>query len=100
MHTTLLGSRPICGPTSLGEVLCICFDMSAMSAHTVNSSFEMENLRDARLQIDASSWLTKLDLKDAYHTISVDPLSRDQGTPRAERGLSPDSQKKEFFSGP
>lgn len=55
----------------------LCFDMSNLGSHAVNASFKMEGLKEARLTIDKHSWLTKIDLKDAYHSITVATDSRD-----------------------
>lgn len=54
----------------------VCFDMSYMSKHTRNSSFKMEGLKEARALLHPGAWLCKLDLKDAYHSIPVDPTCR------------------------
>lgn len=54
----------------------LCFDMSALGRALPKIHFKMEGLADARALTTPRSWFAKLDLKDAYHSLSIAPESR------------------------
>ena len=51
------------------------FDLSLLNNFIENKHFQMENLSSIKTLLNPEDWMTKLDLRDAYLTMAIDPQS-------------------------
>jgi hypothetical protein len=49
----------------------VCFDLSEVGGFLANTSFCMEGVREAKMYMRKGIYMCKIDLKDAYHSVSV-----------------------------
>ena len=52
------------------------FDLSLLNTFIENKHFQMENLSSIKTLLNPGDWMTKLDLRDAYLTVAIDPQSQ------------------------
>ena len=52
------------------------FDLSLLNNFIENKHFQMENLSSIKTLLNPGDWMTKLDLRDAYLTVAIDPQSQ------------------------
>jgi hypothetical protein len=51
--------------------LRVCLDLAELGRHVANSTFRMKGVIEARVHMRRGTYRAKLDLKDAYHSISM-----------------------------
>ena len=51
-------------------------DLSLLNNFIENKHFQLENLSSIKTLLNPGDWMTKLDLRDAYLTVAIDPQSQ------------------------